>query len=336
MKNKIKESKKIVVYKDKKNNVQIKVDVDKDTVWLTQKEMAVLFGKEENTITEHIQHIYKEKELDKKPTIRNYRVVQREKGRLIRRNLNYYNLDVIISVGYRVRSKAGTAFRIWATKTLKQYLLKGYVLNEKRMLEQQKKEILKLQDTISIIYNKIKTPILVGQEQELIGIIHRYTNSLSILGQYDFRSLKNVAKNKIKTSLSYEECLLVVDNMRKELEKRGELSDLFGIQNKDEKLRGIIGAIHQTFDKKELYKTVEEKAANLLYLAVKGHPFVDGNKKIAAILFVYFLNKNNFLFDKNHELKISENTLVTLILLVAISDPEEKEAMVNLIINLIK
>jgi death-on-curing family protein len=124
--------------------------------------------------------------------------------------------------------------------------------------------------------------------------------------------------------------------MRKELDKRGELSELFGIQNKDEKLKGIIGSIHQTFDKKELYQTVEEKAANLLYLTVKGHPFVDGNKKIAAILFVYFLNKNDFLFDKNHEIKISENTLVTLILLVAISDPEEKEVMINLIINLIK
>jgi len=187
-----------------------------------------------------------------------------------------------------------------------------------------------------LIYNKIKTPILIGQEKELVDIIQRYTKSLTILGQYDFRSLKNTAKNKNKTSLSYEECLDVINGMREQLNKNNELTDLFGVQNKEEKLRGIIGAIHQTFDKKELYKTVEEKAANLLYLAVKGHPFIDGNKKIAAILFVYFLNKNNFLFDKNHELKISENTLVTLILLVSVSGPEEKEIMINLIINLIK
>ncbi|MFA5230585.1 MAG: Fic family protein [Candidatus Paceibacterota bacterium] len=219
---------------------------------------------------------------------------------------------------------------------LRQYLLKGYILNEKRLLEQQKKEILKLQDTVSLIYNKIKTPILVGQEKELIDIIQRYTKSLTILGQYDFRSIKNVAKNKNKTSLSYKECLDVVNSMKEQLNKNNELTDLFGVQNKDEKLKGIIGAIHQTFDKKELYKTVEEKAANLLYLAVKDHPFADGNKKIAAILFVYFLNKNNFLFDENHEIKISENTLVTLILLISVSVPEEREIMINLIINLIK
>jgi len=336
MKDKTKENKKIIVYKDKKNNVQIKVDVDKNTVWLTQKEMSILFNKDIKTINHHIKHIYDEGELNKNSTVSKKEIVQKEKGRLIQRNLNYYNLDVIISVGYRVKSKSGTAFRIWATKTLKQYLLKGYVLNEKRILAQQKKEILKLQDTISVIYNKIKTPILVGQEQELIGIIHKYTNSLSILGQYDFRSLKNVAKSKNKTSLSYEECIKVIESMKKELYKKEEFSNLFGIQNKDEKLKGIIGAIHQTFNKKELYETVEEKAANLLYLTVKDHPFFDGNKKIAAILFVYFLNKNNFLFNKNHELKISENALVTLILLVAISGSEEKEIMINLIINLIK
>jgi len=174
------------------------------------------------------------------------------------------------------------------------------------------------------------------QEKEISKLIKSYSKALTILGQYDFRSLKNVGKNKKKTVLDYEECLNVVASMKKHFEKKRELADLFGIQNKDEKLKGIIGAIHQTFDKKELYKTVEEKAANLLYLAVKGHPFVDGNKKIAAILFVYFLNKNNFLFNKNHEIKISENTLVTLILLVSVSGPEEKEVMINLIINLIK
>lgn len=327
------DNKKLVLYKDKNNNIQIKVDIDKNTVWLSQKEMAVLFGKDRKTITEHIGNIFKEKELKENSVCWKSQHTAKD-GKVY--DVMYYNLDAIISVGYRVKSKAGTAFRIWATKTLKQYLLKGYVLNEKRLLEQQKKEILKLQDTIGLIYNKIKTPILVGQEKELVDIIQRYTKSLTILGQYDFRSLKNTAKNKNKTSLSYEECLDVINGMREQLNKNNELTDLFGVQNKEEKLKGIVGAIHQTFDKKELYKTVEEKAANLLYLAVKGHPFVDGNKKIAAILFVYFLNKNNFLFDKNHELKISENTLVTLILLVSVSGPEEKEVMINLIINLIK
>ena len=174
------------------------------------------------------------------------------------------------------------------------------------------------------------------QDKEISKLVKQYSKALTILGQYDFRSLKNVAKNKNRTSLRYEECLDVVNGMKEQLNKNNELTDLFGVQNKDEKLKGIIGAIHQTFDKKELYKTVEEKAANLLYLAVKDHPFVDGNKKIAAILFVYFLNKNNFLFDENHEIKISENTLVTLILLISVSVPEEREIMINLIINLIK
>ncbi len=175
-----------------------------------------------------------------------------------------------------------------------------------------------------------------NQREEIASIIERYAKSLSLLAQYDFRALKNTASNKSITSISYEECLDVVDGIKTELEKQGEYADMFGIQNRDEKLRSIIGAINQTFDGQELYKTVEEKAANLLYLTVKDHPFIDGNKKIAAILFVYFLDKNHFLFDKNNESKISENTLVTLILLVAVSDSDEKDVMVNLIINLIK
>lgn len=269
------DNKKLVLYKDKNNNIQIKVDVDKNTVWLSQKEMAILFDKDVKTVNEHIENIFKEKELEENSVIRNFRITAADGKNY---DTIYYNLDVIISVGYRVKSKAGTAFRIWATKTLKQYLLKGYVLNEKRLLEQQKKEIIKLQDTIGLIYSKIKTPILVGQEKELVDIIQRYTKSLTILGQYDFRSLKNIAKNK--TSLSYEECLGVIAGTKEQLNKSNELTDLFGVQNKDEKLKGIIGVIHQTFDKKELYKTVEEKATNLLYLAVKDYPFVDGTKRL--------------------------------------------------------
>jgi death-on-curing family protein len=209
-------------------------------------------------------------------------------------------------------------------------------LNEKRILEQQTKEILKLQDTISIIYNKIKTPLLIGQEQELIGIIQRYTKSLSILRQYDRGLLKNIANVKSKFILEYNNCLTIINKLEKELEKRKELTELFGRQNHDEKLRGIIGALYQTFDKKELYSTVEEKAAHLLYLIIKDHPFIDGNKRIASILFVYFLNENHFLFNKNNELKIPDSMLATLALLVAISDSNEKDVIINLIINLIK
>lgn len=204
------------------------------------------------------------------------------------------------------------------------------------MLEQQQKEILKLQETISIIYNKIKTPLLIGQEQELVGIIQRYTKSLSILRQYDRGLLKNIANVKSKFILEYDNCLMIIDQLAKELEKRKELTELFGRQNSKEKLKGIIGALYQTFDKKELYPTVEEKAAHLLYLIIKDHPFVDGNKRIASILFVYFLEKNQFLFNKNNELKIADSMLATLALLVAISDSNEKDVMINLIINLIK
>ncbi len=325
----------IVIYKSGNRKVEINVDINRDTVWLTQKQMSQLFDKTVPTINEHIKNVYKEKELNLKSTIRKFRTVEKEGNRQVAREIDHYNLDVVISVGYRVKSIRGTQFRIWATKTLKQYLVKGYVLNKKRLTEQQK-YLKNLSDSVEIIRSKIKSPMLAGQEEELLGIVKKYIDSIKLLKRYDDRDLET--KNlSLKTGfeLEYEKVIENVLLFRQELLKQKLASDLFGAENST-KLQGLIGAINQTFDGKYLYPSIEEKAANLLYFVIKDHPFVDGNKRIGSTLFIYFLNKNRYLFKKNGEVKINDRALVALALLVAVSDPKEKETIVKLVINLIK
>lgn len=325
----------IVIYKSGNRKVEINVDINRDTVWLTQKQMSQLFDKTVPTINEHIKNVYKEKELNLKSTIRKFRTVEKEGNRQVAREIDHYNLDVVISVGYRVKSIRGTQFRIWATKTLKQYLVKGYVLNKKRLTEQQK-YLKNLSDSVEIIRSKIKSPMLAGQEEELLGIVKKYIDSIKLLKRYDDRNLET--KNlSLKTGfeLEYEKVIENVLWFRQELLRQKLASDLFGAENST-KLQGLIGAINQTFDGKYLYPSIEEKAANLLYFVIKDHPFVDGNKRIGSTLFIYFLNKNRYLFKKNGEVKINDRALVALALLVAVSDPKEKETIVKLVINLIK
>lgn len=325
----------IAIYKSGNKKVEINVDINRDTVWLTQKQMSQLFDKTVPTINEHIKNVYKEKELNLKSTIRKFRIVEKEGNRQVAREIDHYNLDVVISVGYRVKSIRGTQFRIWATKTLKQYLVKGYVLNKKRLTEQQK-YLKNLSDSVEIIRSKIKSPMLAGQEEELLGIVKKYIDSIKLLKRYDDRDLetKNLS-TKTSFELEYDKVIENVLRFRQELLKQKLASDLFGAENST-KLRGLIGAINQTFDGKDLYPSIEEKAANLLYFVIKDHPFVDGNKRIGSTLFIYFLNKNRYLFKKNGEVKINDRALVALALLVAVSDPKEKETIVKLIINLIK
>jgi len=325
----------IVIYKSGNKKVEINIDINRDTVWLTQKQMSQLFDKTVPTINEHIKNVYKEKELNLKSTIRKFRTVEKEGNRQVAREIDHYNLDVVISVGYRVKSIRGTQFRIWATKTLKQYLVKGYVLNKKRLTEQQK-YLKNLSDSVEIIRSKIKSPMLAGQEEELLGIVKKYIDSIKLLKRYDDRDLE-IKNLSIKTGfeLEYEKVIENVLQFRQELLRQKLASDLFGAENST-KLQGLIGAINQTFDGKYLYPSIEEKAANLLYFVIKDHPFVDGNKRIGSTLFIYFLNKNRYLFKKNGEVKINDRALVALALLVAVSDPKEKETIVKLIINLIK
>ena len=325
----------IVIYKSKTNQIELEVNFSKETVWLTQAQIANLFDVNIPAISKHIKNIYSEGELLKKRTVSKMEIVQMEGQRQIKRKVDFYNLDMIISIGYRVNSMKATQFRIWATKTLKQYLVKGYVLNKKRLTEQQK-YLKNLSDNVELIRSKIKSPMLTGQEEELLGIVKKYIDSIKLLKRYDDRDLET--KNlSIKTSfeLEYDKVIENVLQFRQELLKQKLASDLFGVENST-KLQGLIGAINQTFDGKDLYPSIEEKAANLLYFVIKDHPFVDGNKRIGSTLFIYFLNKNRYLFKKNGEVKINDRALVALALLVAVSDPKEKETIVKLIINLIK
>src|SRR3989344_8032209 len=280
----------IVIYQSADKKIRIDVNLDQDTVWLSQKQIAELFNKGVPTINEHIKSIYKDRELDKTSTVRNFRIVQKEGKRNVERNVDFYNLDMIISVGYKVSSKRATQFRIWATNTLKNYLVKGYAVNEKRLLEA-KNKFNELQETIDFLRKKSKYDLLAGQEQEILDLLANYSKTLTLLEQYDKEKVSLVKNGKGKFSLRYEDVTNVISKVKNELIAKKEASELFGTENSD-KLKGIIGTLYQTFDKKELYPSIEEKAAHLLYFIIKDHPFVDGNKRTAAFLFVYFLDKN--------------------------------------------
>lgn len=322
----------VVIYKSKEGP-KLDVRLQEETVWLTQKQMALLFEKGVSTINEHINNIYKEKELEKKSTIRNFRIVQKEGGRTVERDIAFYNLDVIISVGYRVKSLRGTQFRIWATKTLKEHLVKGYTINEKSLL-QATKNLNELHRTIEFLKEKAKHDLLAGQEQEILNLLSSYSKTLTLLDQYDKGKLDLRNKTKSKSVLLYEEAVKVITKIKKDLIDKKEASELFGQENGD-RFQAILGNIYQTFDKKELYPSLEEKAAHLLYFIIKDHPFVDGNKRIGSFLFVYFLDRNDYLYRQFGEKKINDNALTALALLISISNPDEKDKLIKIITNLI-
>lgn len=324
----------IIIYKTPDKNIKIDVNLDQETVWLTQKQMSLLFNKDVKTINRHIINLYKEKELEKNPTISKNEIVQFEGDRRIKRITVFYNLDVIISVGYRVKSIQGTQFRIWATKTLKDYLVKGYAVNEKRLLETQSK-FKELQSAINFLKQKSGHELLAGQEQEILSLLADYSKTLSLLEQYDTEKVALQKSGKGKFVLNYENAVKVISEIRKDLLAKKEASEFFGQENSD-KLKAILGNILQTFDKKELYPSIEEKASHLLYFIIKDHPFIDGNKRIASVLFIYFLNKNNYLYKESGEKKINDNALTALSLLIAISDRSEKDKLIKITTNLIK
>ena len=304
--------------------------LEEETVWLTQKQMALLFDKGIPTINEHIKKVFKEGELNENSVIRKFRITASD-GKTY--ETNFYNLDVIISVGYRVKSLRVTQFRIWATKTLKEHLVKGYTINEKRLLQTQDK-LKELQETNSLLQYKASHELLAGKGQEILNLLANYSKTLTLLEQYDKEKLSTSKRAKNKFVLNYDDAIDVISKVKNELIQKKEASDLFGKEVGD-KFRGILGGIYQTFSKKELYPSLEEKAAHLLYFIIKDHPFVDGNKRIASFLFVYFLDKNNFLYRKNGEKKINDNALTALALLIAINDPKEKDKLIKIITNLL-
>jgi len=325
------ESSGIKIYKTENGNTSIEVKLEKDTVWLSQKQMAQLFEKDSDTISLHLKNIFKSKELDEFSTTEKYSVVQQEGNRNVKRQLKYYNLDAIISVGYRVNSKRGVLFRKWSTQLLKDYLIKGFAINQEK-LEKQNKQLLELKETVKILSNVVANKELSNDESKgLLDIISDYSYALDVLDKYDYQSLKieDVTTNQIY-QLTYEEAISQILLTKKVYGN----SELFG-HEKDKSFRSSIATIHQTFEKVDLYPSIEEKAANLLYFVVKNHSFTDGNKRIAAFLFLYFLEKNNVLRNEKGEKRIADNTLVALTLMIAVSKPDEKDTMVKIIVNLI-
>lgn len=337
MKNGIKKGE-IIIYQTPDKKVRIDVSLEKDTVWLTQKQMSFLFDKDVKTISEHIKNIYTDKELKKGSTVWKSQIVQKEGGRTIKRNIDLYSLDAIISVGYRVKSKRGTQFRIWATKTLKDHLIKGYTINEKRLCEA-KNKFEELKAVVDFLHKKAGHELVVGQEKEILSLLADYSKTLTLLEQYDKEKLSTVKAGKGEFVLNYNDVGKIIFEIKKDLINKKEASEFFGQEN-GEKLKGLMGAIYQTFDKKELYPSIEEKAAHLLYFIIKDHPFVDGNKRSASFLFVYFLDKNKYLYREGPkgypEKKINDNALTALALLIAISDPKEKDKLIKITTNLIK
>jgi len=317
----------IVIYKSPKNEIEVEARFEGETVWLRQDEIARLYGKERTVITRHINKIFADKEVDKKSNVQFLHIANSDKP------VAFYNLDVILAVGYRTNSTRAIHFRKWATNVLKNYLFKGYIINEKRLL-QAKNQFQELQGAISFLQEKSKHELLAGQEQEIFNLLANYSKTLTLLEQYDKEKLSLIKNTKGKFILKYEEAINVISKIKKDLIAKKEASDFFGRENSD-KFKGILGNIYQTFDRKELYPSLEEKSAHLLYFVIKDHPFVDGNKRIASFLFVYYLDKNDFLYRSTGEKKINNNTLTALAILIAISDPSEKDKLIKIITNLL-
>lgn len=320
----------VIIYEDKEGQINLDVSLTDETVWLNQKQMETLFDKSKKTISEHINNIFKEGELEKDPVVRKFRTTAND-GKTY--NTNFYNLDVIISVGYRVKSKRGTAFRIWATKILKEYLIQGYTINQKRL---QQKGLEELDKTITLLRETIDTSELELKEAKgLLDVILNYSRTWTLLQGYDEDSLqRNTVSTEEKFILDFGEAKEAIAQLKQELMKKGEATALFGREKAGE-FDGIVRNIYQTFGGVDLIPTVEEKATNLLYYIIKDHPFNDGNKRIGAFLFILFLTKNNALYKANGELKINDNALVALSLMTAKSDPLQKDTVVSLIVNIL-
>ena len=302
-------------------DVKLEVNMKDETVWLNANQMSELFGRDSKTIRKHIDNALKE-ELDNS-TVANFATVQKEGNRNITRNIEYYNLDMIISVGYRVKSKNGIVFRKWANKIIKDYLIKGYAANNMR-LEYLEKTI-KLLD----IAGRIDGELSANEAQSIIKVINKYSNALNLLDKYDYKKVSKPKGTKNNKKITYEECINIINTL-----KFNNYSDLFALE-RNNGLKGIIDDIYSTFDGSDLYSTVEEKAANMLYLVTKNHVFIDGNKRIAATLFIYFLNYYGLLYNEKG-MVIDNNTLVAVTILIAQSDPKEKEVLVDLVMNFLK
>ena len=319
----------IEIYSSQDGSIQLNVKLENDTVWLTQSQMAELFGVDRTSIVRHIRNIYKSEELDQKSTCAKNAQVRTEGHRSILREIPYYNLDMIISVGYRVNSKNATFFRRWATSVLKQYLIKGYAINQQIKFDRynELKDVVRLMSRTVGLQEKVTSEEYGG----LFNVISDYVYALDTLDHYDYQSLSIQKTTKEEPfRVTYENAMETISALK---EKFGG-SQWFA-NEKDDSFKSSIGQIYQTFGGEDLYPSVEEKAAMLLYLVVKNHSFSDGNKRIAAMLFLWFLNNNHVLYAEDGHKRIADNTLVALTLMIAESRTEEKDVMVKVVVNLI-
>ena len=305
----------IVLFEAKDGKVSLPVQLNEETVWLTRMQMAELFGVTPQNITLHLQNVYKTGELERAATSKDFLLVQQEGNRSISRMVNVYNLDAIISVGYRVNSARATQFRIWATKVLKEYLVRGYALNRERL-----KQLGQAVEVMKRVSNSLDT-------EQVLDVIKTYSSALDLLDGYDHQTIAKPKAKGRSVELSYEECRRFIDSMKFSAD-----SALFG-NEKDGSFKSALGAVYQSFGGKDLYPSAQEKAANLLYLVTKNHGFSDGNKRIAAGLFLYFLKRNRLLLRKDGSKRIADHTLVALTVMIAESKPQEKEIMVNLVMT---
>ena len=320
-----KQNQEILIYKSKDGKIKLEAKLDHETIWLNQKQITELFNVDRTVITKHINNIIKEGELEEKSNVQKMHITNSDKP------VKLYKLDMIISIGYRVNSKKATQFRIWATSVLKDHIVKGYSVNQKRLEET---GIAELTRTIDFIKNSLKTKSLSSDEsQGILKIISDYANSFGLLKKYDDGFLEKTKTRKSKTAIDYEEAIISIALLKKNLLSKKEASALFGME-REHHLKSILANLYQSFGGQELYSSLEEKAANLLYLVIKDHPFTDGNKRIGTFLFLFFLEKNQILFKENGEKRFDENSLVALALLIAQSNPKEKEIMIKLVMNL--
>lgn len=298
--------------------VRVEVRLDRDTVWLTQQQMAELFGRERSVVTKHIRNVFREGELDEKSNVQNLHIAGSDKP------VGLYSLDVIISVGYRVKSRRGTQFRIWATRVLRDHLVKGYSVNAARLRD--------LNQAVRLVADTARRRELSGDEaQALLAIVGEYNRALELLDDYDHQRVSKPAGGAGAThALQYDEALRIVERLR----ARFGGSALFGVE-KDQGLASALGAVMQTFAGEELYPSLEEKAAQLLYLLVKNHAFVDGNKRIAAALFLWFLERNGVLHRADGTPRLSDGALVALTLMIAESRPQDKDVLVRIVMHLL-
>lgn len=325
----------VVLFQAADGQVTLDVHLEADTVWLSQAQMAELFGRERSVISKHIGNVFREGELEAKSTCAKFAQVQTEGTRVIQRQVDVYNLDVIISVGYRVKSLRGTQFRIWATQVLRQHLVQGYTLHQRRL---QERGLGELEQALALMARTLSSHGLVSDEgQAVLDVVQRYSRAWRWLLAYDEDRLPPITEQPDASpeALGLAEAKRAIETLRADLARCGEATTLFGLDNR-QALAGILGAIEQTFDGQPLYPTAQLRAAHLLYFVIKDHPFADGNKRIGTLLFLEFLRRNQLLQLADGQPRIADNGMAALALLIAESAPQQKDLMIRLVIALLE